>query len=151
VRVDRTVREYAARYNTGEGVFCPTGSGDLNYDVYGRPVNNKTIDFNDASCSHYTGISPTRYISYENNQRPYLPIMGAGSRGYGDTLAKGRDIFPQQLYGVEDARFHQYYPSPNNGPPPEMSYDNMQFKYPVPYRGFSMSHDSGSGYSRYKG
>jgi hypothetical protein len=149
--LDRTFREYAARYNGGHEIFCPTGAPDLNYDIYGRPANNKTINFNDASCSNDAGISSTRYISYENNQRPYLPISGAGSRGYGDTMAKGRDVFPQQLYGGANAQFHQYYPTPNNGPPPEMTYEDMQFKYPVPYRGFSMSHDSGSGYYRYKG
>jgi hypothetical protein len=149
VRLDRAIREYGARYNTGEGMFCPAASGDLNYDVYGRPANMKTLNFNDASCSHYTGISPTRYISYENNQRPYLPISGAGSRGYGDTMGKGRNIFPQQIYGEENAQFHSYYPAPNNGPPPEMTYDEMKFKYPVPYRGFPLSHSTGSGYYRF--
>lgn len=151
VRVDRTSREYAARYNLGEGIFCPTGGGDLSYDIYGRPANTKTLNLNDASCSNYTGIDSTRYISYENNNRPYLPVSGSGSRGYGDTMAKGRDIFPQNVYDDGNAQFHQYYPTPNNGPPPEMTYDAMTFKYPVPYRGFTMSHDTGSGYYRYKG
>jgi len=149
VRIDRAVREYAARYNTGEGIFCPAGSGDINYDIYGRPANMKTINVNDASCSNYTGIDAVRYMSYENNQRPYTPVSGAGSRGYGDTMRVGRNIFPQQLYGEENAQFHQYFPSPNNGPPPEMTYGEMKFKYPVPYRGFPMSHDVGSGYYRY--
>lgn len=151
VRLDRVQHEYAARYNLGEGIFCPTGGGDLNYDIYGRPANMKTLNLNDASCSNYTGISATRYISYENNQRPYLPISGAGSRGYGDTMAKGRDIFPQQMYGEENAQFHQYFPTPNNGPPPQETFEEMTFKYPTAYRGFSMSHDSGQGFYRYKG
>ena len=151
VRLDRASRDYAARFNLGEGIFCPAGGGDLTYDIYGRPSNTKTLNLNDASCSNYTGISSTRYISYENNNRPYLPISGAGSRGYGDTLAKGRDIMPQKLYGQENAVFHQYYPTANNAPPSEMTYEEMTFKYPVPYRGFSMSHSTGSGDYRYQG
>jgi hypothetical protein len=153
VRNDRANREYAARYNTGEGIFCPAGSGDLNYDVYGRPVNTKTLNLNDASCSNYTDISATRYLSYENNNRPYLPVSGAGSRGYADTMFKGRDIWPKDVYDTgKVSDFHNYYPaSPNNGPPPQMTYDSMQFQYPVPYRGFSMSHDTGTGWYRYKG
>ena len=151
VRLDRATREYAARHNTGEGIFCPAGSDSLNYDVYGRQVNHKTINFNDASCSNYTGINTTRYLSYENNNRPYLPISGAGSRGYGDTMGKGRDIFPRKLYGKEDATFHKYYPTPNNAPPPEMTDESMEFKYPVPYRSFTLSHDVGSGDYRYQG
>lgn len=150
VRLDRTTREYAARYNLGEGIFCPAGGGDLNYDIYGRPSNTKTLNLNDASCSNYTGISSERYISYENNQRPYLPISGAGSRGEGDLMAKGRDIFPQRIYGKENAVFHQYYPTPNNAMPPEMSYESMSFKYPVPYRGFTLSHSTGAGLYRYQ-
>lgn len=151
VRTDRTTRSYAARYNLGEGVFCPAGGGDLTYDIYGRPANSKTLNLNDASCSNYTGISATRYISYENNNRPYLPVSGAGSRGYGDTAAKGRDIFPQNMYGDGSAPFHSYYPSPNNGPPAEMTYDPITTSYPVPNRNITLSHNTGSGYFRYQG
>lgn len=151
VRLDRSAREYAARYNLGEGIFCPAGGGELTYDIYGRPSNTKTLNLNDASCSNYTGISSTRYISYENNNRPYLPISGAGSRGYGDTAAKGRDIMPQKLYGQENAVFHNYYNTPNNAPPPEMTYEEMKFMYPVPYRGFTMSHNNSNGFYKFKG
>lgn len=152
VRLDRAARNYSARFNGGFGEFCPAGSGDLSYDVYGRPISNKTINFDDSSCSNYTGISTTRMLSYENNNRPYLPIAGAGSREYSDTMGRARDIMPKDVYHQQqDNSFHRHYQTPNNGPPNEMTWVPKKFNYPVPYKSFPMSHDVGGGSYKYQG
>ena len=53
------------RQNLGEGLMCPAASGDIQFDIYGRPVSQNTLFLNDASCSNYTEWSSARRIAVE--------------------------------------------------------------------------------------
>nr|QBK86863.1 MAG: uncharacterized protein LCMAC103_02010 [Marseillevirus LCMAC103] len=77
---------------------CPANAGRLATDIYGRPVNKNTLDLRDAACSHYTGIPAARFMQFETNHRPHLPICAAGLRGAADFQGHGRDVMPQNLY-----------------------------------------------------
>lgn len=110
----------ASRLDGGYPELCPAGSGDINFDVYGRPATMNTLPVlakdGGASCSPYT-FSVTEHIQRESVERPYLPTCAAGMRG-GDGLGKGRDIMPRALYGADyRGNFHRDYTTPNNSPP----------------------------------
>ena len=103
------------RQNLGEGLMCPAGAGDLQNDVYGRPVSQNTLLLDDASCSNYTIFPAARRIQVENNERPYLPICAAGLRGAGDFMGVARDVLPQNIYGTgNQGNMIRHYPTPNN-------------------------------------
>ena len=117
VRIDQAQRLGSQRQNLGEGLMCPAGHG-LRHDIYGRPVSEKTLLLDDASCSHYTQHSAARRIEVENQERPYVPVCAAGLRGAGDFMGKGRDLMPQNLYGEgREGHFVRHYPNPSNAPP----------------------------------
>lgn len=118
VRTDQAERLASQRQNLGEGLMCPAGSGDIQNDVYGRPVHQNTLHVNDASCSNYTIFSSQRRINVENLERPYIPICASGIRGNSDFMGVGRDLLPQDLYG-EGYRGNmiRHYNTPNNAPP----------------------------------
>lgn len=115
VRNDQAERLGSQRQNLGEGLMCPAGSGDIAFDIYGRPASQNTLHLADASCSHYTEFSAARRIEVENNERPYLPICAAGLRGAGDFMGVGRDVLPQNLYGEGyQGNMVRHYPTANN-------------------------------------
>jgi hypothetical protein len=132
-RVDAAtaLRIASQRQNLGEGLVCPTGAGDLYFDIYQRPVNPNTLLLDDASCSHYTSQSAARRIEVENNERPYLPVCAAGLRG-GDLMAKGRDMQAQNIYGSGFAgNFVKTYSTPNNLPADQAAVYSMPAGTPV--------------------
>ena len=115
VRIDQSQRLGSQRQNLGEGLMCPAGSGDIQFDIYGRPAGQTTLLLNDAACSNYTMWSAARRIQVENQERPYLPICAAGLRGAGDMMGLARDNMPQNMYGEGyQGNFVRHYPTPNN-------------------------------------
>jgi hypothetical protein len=100
--------------------MCPAGSGDIQFDVYGRPADQNTLLLNDSACSNYTKWSAARRIQVENLERPYLPVCAAGLRGAADYMGVGRDIMPQNLYGSGYAAdFVRHYNTSNGMPASE--------------------------------
>lgn len=101
VRTDYTSWAAAGRIQGHFYDTCPASSHDLMNDVYGRPVNQNTLDMRSADCNAYAPHPQTAHdhIQRENNERPYLPIAAAGMRGAGDFMGVGRDLIPQDLYG----------------------------------------------------
>ena len=145
VRVDQASRLGSQRQNLGEGLMCPAGSGDIHFDVYGRPADQTTLHVADAACSHYTKYSSARRIQVENNERPYLPICAAGLRGAGDYMGKGRDNIPQNLYGMGyQGNMVRHYPTANGMPWPEGSQHPSVPYYQKQIQPFSFSHDASS-------
>jgi hypothetical protein len=146
VRPDISEKLASQRFDQGEGLMCPAGAGDISFDIYGRPSSQNTLFLNDAACSHYTDWSASRRIGVENNERPYIPVCGAGSRGGGDTLGVGRDAQQQNLYGQGyQGNMVKHYPTGNNTPWEE----GPQHPSPSSYIGkmvqpFDFSHDSTS-------
>lgn len=145
VRIDQAGRLGSQRQNLGEGLMCPAGAPNLQNDIYGRPVNAKTLLLNDSACSNYTEWSAQRRLEVENMERPYLPVCAAGLRGAADWMGKGRDIMPQNLYGTGYAgNFVRHYDTANNAPwstgpqGPQMDY------YQKDIQPFSYSHDASS-------
>lgn len=145
VRLDQASRLGSQRNDLGEGLMCPAGSGDIGFDIYGRPANQKTLLLNDSACSNYTEWSAMRRIEVENMERPYLPICAAGIRGAADWMGKGRDLLPQNLYGEGyQGNMVRHYNTANNAPwyegpqGPDMPY------YQKPIQPFSFSMDATS-------
>jgi len=118
VRLDQAQRVASSRQNLGEGATCTMG-GMLSFDVYGRPATANTLNLNDSSCSHYTGIDAKTYLAYENNTRPHIPICSAGLRTHADLMGNGRDLNPSDVYGTgsERGRFQRMFSTLNNAPP----------------------------------
>ncbi len=145
VRLDQASKLGSSRQNLGEGLMCPAGAGNIQFDIYGRPANQKTLLLNDSSCSHYTEWSAQRRIEVENMERPYLPICAAGLRGAADWMGKGRDILPQNLYGNGySGNFVRTYNTANNAPW-EQTGETMQMDYyQRNIQPFSFSHDATS-------
>jgi len=115
-RPDNSFRLASERLNAGHGILCPAGAQNINFDVYGRPVTQNTLDLRDSSCSNYI-FDVRTFMGYESNARPSVPISQAGLRG-GDTLNVGREIMPRDLYGYNPrGYFHKDYNSLNNTPP----------------------------------
>jgi hypothetical protein len=141
--VDKTERLSSQRFNLGEGLMCPAGSGDIAFDIYGRVVSQNTLLLNDSACSQYTDWSASRRIGVENNERPYLPICRAGSRGGGDPMGVGRDIQQQNLYGEGyQGNMIRHYPTANNTPFDERPQDPTPPYSHKMVQPFNFSHDS---------
>ena len=137
-RVDlgRVQRLASSRQDLGEGLMCPAGSGNISFDVYGRPANMNTLTVGlpgDASCSHYT-YDAAWQMQRETNERPYMPICAAGLRGAADFMGVGRDLMPQNVYGGSGGRgnFVRQYATPNNAP----YYTNMSTAQPKEVRAY---------------
>lgn len=145
VEVAQAGRLGSQRQNLGEGLMCPAGSGDIAFDIYGRPVDQNTLRLTDSACSNYTKFSSARRIEIENQERPYLPICAAGLRGAADFLGKGRDNLPQNLYGEGySGNMVRHYPTANNAPwsqGPQGPLPPYTMKQVQP---FSYSHDASS-------
>ncbi|GAF76542.1 unnamed protein product [marine sediment metagenome] len=117
VRVDQSSRLGSQRQNLGEGLMCPAGSGDIAFDIYGRPSDQNTLRLTDSACSNYTKWPASRRIEVENLERPYLPVCAAGLRGAADYMGKGRDNLPQNLYGEGyQGNFVRHYDTATNMP-----------------------------------
>jgi len=117
VNIAQTERLGSQRQNLGEGLMCPAGSGDIQFDIYGRPASQNTLRLTDSACSHYTKWSAARRIQVENNNRPYLSICAAGLRGAADMMGVGRDNIPQNLYGEGyQGNMIRHYNTANNAP-----------------------------------
>ncbi len=127
--------------NLGEGLTCPAGSGSINFDIYGRPATKNTLDLRDSACSNYTGITAARFMQYETNHRPNIPICAAGLRGASDMMGVARDVNPQNVY-AEGFRgnFHRTYGSPNNAPPQQKL--NLAFPYEKFVQPFGFTNDA---------
>ncbi len=120
VRIDQSERLGSQRQNLGEGLMCPAASGDIQFDVYGRPAGQNTLLLNDSACSNYTKWSSARRIQVENQERPYLPVCAAGLRGAADFMGKGRDHLPQNVYGEGyKGNMVRHYANASNMPPSE--------------------------------
>jgi hypothetical protein len=146
VRIDMTQRLGSQRQNQGEGLTCPAGAGDINYDIYGRLVTQNTLNLNDAACSNYTGITAATYLQYENNVRPSIPICSAGMRGAGDTGGYSKHFIPRKLYGPQSrGGFVRFYGTPNNIPPNVVPDARVKHRT---VQEFDFSHDSSSNYIR---
>ncbi len=145
VRLDQAGRLSSQRQNLGEGLMCPAGAANIQFDIYGRPANQKTLLLNDSACSHYTEWSAQRRIEVENMERPYLPVCAAGLRGAADWMGKGRDILPQNLYGEGySGNFVRHYNTANNAPWAQEP-SNMQMDYyQKDIQPFDFSHDASS-------
>jgi len=145
VRIDQSERLGSQRQNLGEGLMCPAGSGDIAFDIYGRPADQNTLFLNDSACSHYTKWSSARRIEVENLERPYLPICAAGLRGAADYMGKGRDNLPQNLYG-EGYRGNmvRHYPTATNMPWSEGPQGPNPPFYQKQVQPFTFSHDATS-------
>ncbi len=145
VRIDQSSRLGSQRQNLGEGLMCPAGSGDIQFDIYGRPSSQKTLLLNDAACSNYTEWSSARRIEVENLERPYLPICAAGLRGAGDYMGKARDRLPQNLYGDGyQGNMVRHYNTATNMPWSEGPQGPRVPFYQKQIQPFSYSHDSSS-------
>lgn len=117
VNLSQSSRLGSQRQNLGEGLMCPAGSGDIAFDIYGRPVSQQTLLLNDSACSNYTIFPAQRRIEIENLERPYMPVCAAGLRGAADYMGKGRDLIPQNLYGEGyQGNMVRHYPTANNMP-----------------------------------
>lgn len=93
----------SSRFSGHSSAFCIASAPDLQNDVYGRNVGSLGVDMRGApECNAYMphGQSATDHIMRENLERPYLPIAPEGARGGGDLMGKGRDMIPQDLYGM---------------------------------------------------
>lgn len=114
------------RTNGGHGCNCAAGSGHLQWDIYGRPATQNTLNVSDANCSKYTEFDHNRRIQVESVERPYIPICRAGRPG--DGMGVGRDVNPRDVYGTDCGRghFHRDYPNsnrpPTRRPPPSVSH-----------------------------
>lgn len=149
VRVDQSSRLGSQRQNLGEGLMCPASSGDIAFDIYGRPSDQNTLRLADSSCSNYTKWSSARRIEVENLERPYLPVCAAGLRGASDMMGKGRDLHPQNLYGSGyRGNFVRHYPTANNLPWSEGPDGPSKPYYHKPIQPFTFSHDATSGFYR---
>ena len=148
VRIDYTQWNAAARQQGHFYDTCPADSHNLMNDIYGRPVNQNTLNMADASCNAHAPHPQTvnSRIQIENDERPYIPLAGTGMRGAGDLMGKGRDLFPQDLYGNGNrGNFVKYgncglqlpKPQPQLAPP---IYDRRQQQVHLP------SHDTTSPY-----
>ena len=143
VRLDQASRLGSQRQNLGEGLMCVAGGGDIAFDVYGRPVSQKTLRLNDAACSNYTEWSSARRIEVENLERPYLPVCAAGLRGAADWMGVGRDNIPQNLYGEGyQGNMIRHYDTPNNAPWAEGPHTPRKQYYFKQIQPFSYSHDA---------
>lgn len=143
VRIDQSERLGSQRQNLGEGLMCPAGSGDIQFDIYGRPASQKTLRLTDSSCSNYTEWSARRRIEVENMERPYLPVCAAGLRGASDMMGKGRDLLPQNLYGEGyQGNMVRHYPTANNYQPSEGPQGPSVSYYQKQIQPFSYSHDA---------
>jgi len=141
VRIDQSSRLGSNRQNLGEGLMCPAGSGELQNDVYGRPVAQTTLLLNDSSCSNYTKYSAQDRISVENNERPYLPHCSASLNS--TDLINARNLLPQNLYGEgEQGNMVRHYPTPDNLPFHEGSRKSKCNYYHRRIPPFSFSHDA---------
>lgn len=143
VNVGRSEILYSAARTLGEPAMCPAGSQELQNDVYGRPASQQTLPVNmDASCASGTMYPARRLIAVENQARPYVPICAAGMRGGGDMMRVGRDLIPQDLYGLgRQGDFVRHYPTKNNAPwdvaPPQSPNYHWRTEQP-----FTFTHDS---------
>ena len=101
VRTDYTEWHAAGRQQGHFYGTCPASAHHLMNDVYGRPVNQNTLDMRSADCNPHAPRphSIHNHIQRENNERPYVPIAASGMRGAGDFMGKSRDLIPQDLYG----------------------------------------------------
>ena len=142
VRIDQSERLASQRQDQGEGLLCPAGAGDLNFDIYGRPATQNTLSVNLASeCGNYT-YSSADLMQFETNHRPYLPICAAGLRGVGDLAGTGRDLIPQDLYGAGfRGNFVRHYSTPNNAPWARAPHGSYAAPH-KPVQNFDFSHDS---------
>ena len=102
VRTDYTSWHAAGRTQGHFYDTCPSSGHHLMNDVYGRPVNQNTLDMRDAACNPHAPNPQTahNHMQRENNERPYLPIAASGMRGAADFMGKSRDLIPQDLYGA---------------------------------------------------
>jgi hypothetical protein len=149
VRLDQASRLGSQRMDLGEGLMCPAGSGDIAFDIYGRPSDQNTLRLTDSACSNYTKWSALRRIEVENNERPYLPVCAAGLRGAADFLGRGRDNLPQNLYGEGyQGNMVRHYPTPNNMPWSEGPTGPNPPYYQKKIQPFSFSHDATSHFWR---
>lgn len=138
VRTDYAIWNAAGRMQGHFYATCPTGSHDLQNDIYGRPANRNTLDTRSAECNARADLNDTAagHIQRENNERPYVPIAAAGMRGAGDLMAVGRDLMPQDLYGegnrgnfVRHGMYANHLPQPADQLPPvitERRWQNSQ-------------------------
>lgn len=131
------------RQNLGEGLMCPASSGDIAFDIYGRPADQNTLRLTDSACSNYTKFPAARRIEVENLERPYLPICAAGLRGAADTMGVGRDVLPQNLYGEgHQGNMVRHYPTANNYPWHEGPQGPNPAYYHKQIQPFTFSHDA---------
>jgi hypothetical protein len=146
VRIDQSHKLGSQRQNLGEGLMCPASAGDIQNDVYGRPVSQNTLRLTDSACSNYTQFSAGRRIEVENLERPYLPVCAAGLRGAADWMGKGRDILPQNLYGsgYQGNMIRHYAMNPANMPPDQTPAAPMRGYYQKKIQPFSYSMDGTS-------
>jgi|GEM_PF-5953086 len=143
VRTDQSDRLGSQRSDLGEGLMCPAGAGDIQFDVYGRPASQKTLRLTDSACSNYTEYSSARRIEVENMERPYLPVCAAGLRGAADYMGKGRDLIPQNLYGEGyQGNMVRHYPTATNMPWSEGPQGPNAPYYQKKIQPFSYSHDA---------
>ena len=145
-RVDtsQATRLFSQARNLGEGLICPAGAGDIQFDIFGRPASQETLLLNVPECSHYTIYSVPARLEAENLERPYMPICAAGLTVVGDTMGVARDRVPRNLYGFgHRGDFVRHYLGANNRQPPEeppVPRDNgYYFKNIQP---FDFSHDA---------
>lgn len=133
VRTDRAQQLASTRINlqANPALLCPASAQNINFDIYGRCVNQNTIDTRDAACSQLGRTNASWFMNNTDPQGPQnrlqLQICAAGLRGGGDTLGVGRDQMPTNLYGDGGSRcpningFVKQYPTVNNVPPCPMS------------------------------
>jgi hypothetical protein len=148
VREDRASRLGSQRQNLGEAMMCPASSQNIQFDIFGRPVNQNTLLLDDSACSNYTIFPARRRIEVENMERPYIPICAAGNRGAGDFMGAGRDLLPQNIYGDGyGGNMIRHYDTANNSPPeaPEPAPKNYYQRRIQPFD-FSMDASSVSVY-----
>lgn len=115
VRVNPTEaqRLYSESRHNGNPQFCGAGNEFLDYDQYGRRVNQYTVQFTtDAACGNLSQYDVTARLAAENNARPYVAIPPPGYRG-GDTAPGPRRNIPRNVYGTGSAGFATYYPNGN--------------------------------------
>lgn len=147
VRTDQALRLGSQSRHLGEGIYCPAGAGDIFFDQYMRPVSQNTLHLNDSSCSNYTSFSARRRIHIENMERPYATVCSAGYRGGGGLMGAGRDLHPQDMYGLGTrGNMVRHYDSANNTPPsqgPAPAPSSCSYRTVQP---FSHSHDA-TGYA----
>lgn len=142
VNIGQSERLGSQRQNLGEGLMCPAGSGDIAFDIYGRPADQNTLLLNDSACSHYTKWSAARRLEVENQERPYMPICAAGLRGAADYMGVGRDNLPQNLYGEGyQGNMVRHYATATNMPPDGPSMPNPPY-YQKQIQPFTYSHDA---------